>query len=216
VNTTAAAPKAVVFDLGGVLFDWDAAHVYRQLIPDDAARAHFLGEICNHDWRVMQDAGQSLAEGMAELAARHPEHAALICQFYVRWPEMLKGTLPRGMAIFDGLRAAGVPLYALTNWAAETWPYALAHHPFLQGFAQIVVSGEERLVKPDPAIYRLMHGHIVRDLPGTRLADVAFIDDNLVNIVAANNFGWRGIHHAEAHAESTAAQLRAFGLPLPH
>jgi 2-haloacid dehalogenase len=215
VKTAARAPRAVVFDLGGVLFDWNPEPVYRMLIPDAAARAHFLSTVCNHAWRVKQDAGQSLAEGTEELAAAHPQHAALIRQFYGLWPQMLRGTLPSGLAIFNGLRAAGVPLYALTNWAAETWPYALTHHPFLQGFRQIVVSGEVGMVKPDLPIYRLTHEAILRDLPGTALADVVFIDDTQVNVEAADRFGWRGIHHSDAHATHTATRLREFGLPLP-
>jgi len=215
VNAASSTPKAVVFDLGGVLFDWNPEPAYRLLIPDAAARANFLATVCNHAWRVKQDAGQSLAEGTAELATLHPQHAALIRQFYVLWPQMLQGTLPAGMAIFNRLHAAGVPLYALTNWAAETWPYAVAHHPFLQGFRQIVVSGEVGLVKPDLPIYRLMHEAILRDLPGTTLADVVFIDDTQANVEAADRFGWRGIHHSDAHAAHTATQLLAFGLPLP-
>lgn len=212
VNAVPSTPKAVVFDLGGVLFDWDPEPAYRTLIPDAAARAHFLANVCNHAWRVKQDAGQSLAEGTEELAAAHPQHAALIRQFYLLWPRMLQGTLPGGLAIFNRLRAAGVPLYALTNWAAETWPYALAHYPFLQGFRHIVVSGEQGWVKPDLPIYRLTHEHIVRDLPGTAMADVVFIDDTLGNVEAAERFGWRGLHHRDAHAARTAARLGEFGL----
>jgi 2-haloacid dehalogenase len=215
VSATLPAARVVVFDLGGVLFDWTPEDVYRELIPDDAARAHFLAHVCNHDWRVKQDGGQSLADGTEELVAQHPEHEALIRAFYVRWPEMLRGKLPRGMAIFNGLRAAGVPLYALTNWASETWPIALARYPFLQGFRRIVVSGDERLVKPDPAIFRLTHDRLLLDLPGIAEAEVAFIDDNLPNVEAAARFGWRAIHHADDHAERTTAKLREFGVPLP-
>jgi 2-haloacid dehalogenase len=215
VTALPSTPKAVVFDLGGVLFDWNPEPAYRALIPDAAERAHFLANVCNHAWRVKQDAGQSLAEGTDELAARHPQHAALIRQFYGLWPQMLQGTLPAGLAIFNRLRATGVPLYALTNWAAETWPYAVQHHPFLQGFRQTVVSGEVGMVKPDLPIYRLTHEAILRDLPGTALADVVFIDDTLVNVEAADRFGWRGIHHTDAQAARTATRLREFGLPLP-
>lgn len=206
------AIKAVVFDLGGVVFDWDADYVYRELIPDAAERKHFLAHICNGEWRLKQDAGQSLTEGMAELAAKHPEHAELIHTFYPRWHEMLKGTLPEGIAILDGLHAAKVPVYALTNWAAETWPYALRHYPFLQGFKRIVVSGVEGMVKPEPKLYRLTHDRINADLPGTWPQEIAFIDDTRINAEAATQFGWHGIHHAQP--QHTIAQLQALGVAI--
>ncbi|GGP24803.1 HAD family hydrolase [Silvimonas amylolytica] len=206
------AIKAVVFDLGGVLFDWDADYVYRELIPDEVARKHFLGHICNGAWRLKQDAGQSLQAGTDELAAAHPQHEMLIRLFYRRWPEMLRGTLPEGMAIFDALRHADIPVYALTNWAADTWPYTLSHYPFLQGFRRIVVSGLEGMVKPQLPLYHLTHERIGMDLPDISPAEIAFIDDTQINAEAARTFGWHGIHHIAA--TETARQLRELGLPV--
>ncbi|MBB5189666.1 2-haloacid dehalogenase [Silvimonas terrae] len=206
------AIKAVVFDLGGVLFDWDAEYVYRELIPDETERKHFLGHVCNGAWRLRQDAGQSLQDGTEELAASHPQYELLIRLFYQRWPDMLKGTLADGMAIFDGLRAAGIPVYALTNWAAETWPYALTHYPFLQGFRRIVVSGQEGMAKPALPLYQLTHERIAMDLRDITPQEIAFIDDTRINAEAATRFGWQGIHHTAA--AQTAQHLRTLGLPL--
>jgi len=204
--------KAVVFDLGGVLFDWDAEYVYRELIPDEAARRDFLGRICNGAWRLKQDAGQTLEQGTEELIAAYPEHRESILAFYARWHEMLKGTLPEGMEIFERLRELDVPLYALTNWAAQTWPYATDNYPFLQHFRRVIVSGQEGMVKPDPMLYRLMHERITLDLPGIAPCEVAFIDDVLTNAAAATQFGWQGIHHTDA--AQTAERLRQLGIPL--
>jgi 2-haloacid dehalogenase len=209
---TVMAIKAVVFDLGGVLFDWDAEYVYRELIPDEAERKHFLGNICNGAWRLKQDAGQSLQAGTNELAAAHPQHETLIRLFYRRWPDMLRGTLSEGMAIFDALRSANIPVYALTNWAAETWPYALSHYPFLQGFKRIVVSGQEGLAKPAMPLYLLTHERIAMDMPDITPQEIAFIDDTQINAEAAARFGWQGIHHTAA--AQTAQRLRTLVLPL--
>ncbi|TJZ71679.1 HAD family hydrolase [Chitiniphilus eburneus] len=202
--------RAVVFDFGGVLFDWNPEHLYRKLIPEAGERARFLCDICTPDWNLQQDAGRSIADANAELLARHPEHEALIHAFYERWPEMLAGTLAPGVALMERLEAAGVPLYGLTNWSAETFPYAWAHYPLLHRFRHIVVSGRERLIKPDPAIYHLLFARIAADLPDLQAGELAFIDDSQKNADAATALGWHGIHHRDA--AQTAAQLAQLGL----
>lgn len=204
--------KAVIFDLGGVLFDWTPEPVYADLIPDEAERKRFLARVCNADWRLKQDAGQPIAEGTEELVKRFPEYEPLIRAFYARWPEMLRGTLPGGIAIFEGLRKAQIPLYALTNWSAETWPYAIAHYPFLQQFRQIVVSGHHGMVKPDPALYRVMQERIEADRVARGPDEVAFVDDSAVNVEAACRFGWQGIHHL--NTDQTYRALQRLGLPI--
>jgi len=119
--------RAVVFDFGGVLFDWNPQHLYRQLIADDAERQHFLDTICTQAWNTEQDAGRSLAEGTRHLIEQHPQHEPLIQAYYDRWHEMLRGTLPEGVAILEALHKADMPLFGLTNWSAETFPYARAN-----------------------------------------------------------------------------------------
>ena len=113
--------KAVVFDLGGVLIDWDPRYLYRKLLADEAAVEEFLATVCTPEWNAEQDRGRPFAEGVAELVERHPEHAAAIAAYRERWPEMVAGDVPGTVEVLADLRAAGVPLYALTNWSAETF-----------------------------------------------------------------------------------------------
>lgn len=203
--------RAVVFDLGGVLVDWNPEYVYRALIPDADERRYFLTHVCNSTWNVQQDAGRSLAEGTALLVRQFPEHTSLIEAFYSRWPEMLAGTLPDGLALLETLDAAGIPLYALTNWSAETFPYARANFPLLGRFRDILVSGEIGLIKPDPAFYRLMFDRIARDLPDLQPEELVFIDDVEHNVQAARALGWHGVHHG--NDRRSHLELRELGLP---
>jgi 2-haloacid dehalogenase len=204
--------KAVVFDFGGVLIDWSPEYLYRTLIPDETERRWFLTHVCGMDWVIRQDGGQPLAEGTAELVARFPEHEALIRAFYERWHEMVAGVLDDGVATVDKLAAAGVPLFGLTNWSAETFPYAWEHFPVLRCFRDIVVSGRVKLVKPDPAIFTAMRERIETHLPGVEPHELVFIDDNRKNAEAATALGWHGVHHTSA--AQTEAALRELGLPL--
>ncbi|GHD61377.1 HAD-IA family hydrolase [Jeongeupia chitinilytica] len=202
--------RAVVFDFGGVLFDWNPDYLYRKLIPDADERRWFLEHVCSPAWNLQQDGGRPFSEANAALIAEHPEYADHIRAFSERWPETLAGTLADGVALMDALEAAGVPLYGLTNWSAETFPYAWQHYPLLHRFRDIVVSGRLKLIKPDPAIYFEMHARIDRDLPGIAAHELAFIDDNRSNADAASALGWHGIHHLGA--ASSAQRLRALGL----
>ncbi|WP_028448752.1 HAD-IA family hydrolase [Chitinibacter tainanensis] len=200
----------VVFDFGGVLFDWNPSYLYESLLPDPAEREWFLREVCNPAWNIEQDRGRTIAEAVALKSAEYPAYAAQIAAFYARWPETLRGLLPEGMALFDALRAAGYPVFGLTNWSAETFPYAWEHYPFLHTLPDIVVSGREGLIKPDPAIYHLMYQRILRHHPAAKPADLYFIDDSAANAAGASAVGWHGIHHTSA--ANTAAILRAEGL----
>lgn len=204
--------KAVVFDFGGVLVDWNPDYLYSQLIPDEAERRWFLTHVCGPDWIVLQDGGQTLAEGTAELVGRFPEHEALIRAFYDRWHEMVNGLLPGGVATFEKLDAAGMPIFGLTNWSAETFPYAQTNFPLLARCRDIVVSGRVKLVKPDAAIFHEMFRRIDAQLPGIRPDELVFIDDNAKNAAAAAALGWHAIHHTSN--ASTDAQLRELGLPV--
>lgn len=202
--------RAVVFDFGGVLFDWSPQHLYRQLIADEEERQWFLDNICTQAWNTEQDAGRTLAEATRSLVAQYPQHEPLITAYYDRWHEMLHGPLPEGVAILKALHQADMPLFGLTNWSAETFPYARANYPFLQCFRDIVVSGELKVIKPDAAIYHASLGQVRAHLPDIQPAEVVFIDDVAGNIDAAIALGWQGIHHV--CAERTAERLRELGV----
>ncbi|GAB5098989.1 HAD family phosphatase [Caballeronia sp. LP006] len=204
--------KAVVFDFGGVLIDWDREYLYRQLIPDETERRWFLDNVCKMDWVVQQDGGQTIEEGTAELIARYPDHEALIRAFYARWHEMVSGVLEEGVALVDRLDAEGVPLFGLTNWSAETFPYAWERFDVLRRFREIIVSGRVGIVKPDPQIFALMRAEIEKHLPGIQPHELVFIDDNAKNAQAATDLGWHGIHYTGAM--ETETKLRALAVPI--
>lgn len=179
-----------VFDLGGVLMDWDPRHLYRKLFPgDEVAMERFLAEICTAEWNAQQDAGRPWAEATSLLKAAHPEQAALIDAFHHRWPETMAGPIEGSVEILRALRDRGVPLYALTNFSHETFPFALERFDFLAWFKGIVVSGQERLIKPDPRIYQLL-----LERHALRADDIVYIDDNEANAAAAAALGMHGIH----------------------
>lgn len=202
--------RAVVFDFGGVLFDWNPEYLYRDLIPDATERAWFLEHVCNGAWNLQQDAGRTLADATAAKIAEFPDHAELIRAFYDQWAVMLNGTLKDGVKLMEDLEAAQIPLYGLTNWSAETFPYAWDNYPLLHRFKDIVVSGRIRQIKPDAGIYHEMFRRIARDIPDLQPQQLAFIDDVKHNAEAATALGWHGIHHTSA--ARTEQQLRALGL----
>jgi 2-haloacid dehalogenase len=197
--------ETVVFDLGGVLVDWNPQRLYRALIPDAAARDRFLAEVCPQSWNERQDAGRPLAAATAERIALFPQHADLIAAYYGRWEEMLAGAIDETVVLLDALHRRGVPLYALTNWSAELFPIARRRFAFLECFRGIVVSGEECVIKPDAAIFRLLcERH--RLAPATCL----FIDDNPANVAAAAALGFA--HHHYTNAATLRARLNELRL----
>ncbi|QGZ62452.1 HAD family hydrolase [Paraburkholderia acidisoli] len=206
------AIKAVVFDFGNVLVDWSPEYLYRKLIPDDDERRWFFANVCTMDWVIRQDGGEPIAEGTQRLVAEFPAHEALIRAFYDRWHEMVPGLLEGGVATFERLEAAGVPLFGLTNWSAETFPWAWERFGILRRCRDVVVSGRVRLVKPDAAIYHEMFRRIEAQLPGVQPGELAFIDDNPRNVAAAAALGWHAVHHT--NNAQTDARLRELGLPV--
>ncbi|MDZ4734999.1 MAG: HAD family phosphatase [Rhodospirillaceae bacterium] len=199
------AIDAVIFDFGGVLVDWSPDYLYRELIPDPAERCRFLTEICSPDWNAEQDRGRSWEDAIAERAALYPDHAPLIRAFRERWHEMLAGPIEPAVDLVARLHQAGVSLYGLTNWSAETYEIGRPQMPFLPHLHDVVVSGVEKLAKPDPRIF-----HLLLDRNGLIAANTAFVDDNEPNIHAATAIGLHAIHHRDV--ESTEDRLRALGL----
>jgi 2-haloacid dehalogenase len=189
--------KAVVFDLGGVLIDWDPRYLYRKLLEDEAAVEEFLATVCTPEWNLEQDRGRPFAEGVAELVERFPVHAAAITAYHERWTEMLGGEIGGTVGLLAELRANGVPLYALTNWSAETFGIARERYEFLSWFDGVLVSGEERLVKPDPAIFWLFLDRFGLDPEAT-----FYIDDSPANVAAASQLGFDAVRFTDP------AQLR--------
>ena len=190
---SAARFDTVVFDLGGVLVDWNPRYLYRQLFDDEAAMERFLAEVCTSQWNERQDEGRSWAEAIAGLSAEYPQHAALIAAYRERWSDMLSGPIAASVAILDELRARGVPLYALTNWSQETFPLARQRFAFMDAFLGIVVSGEERLIKPDPTIFRRL-----LDRYGLDAARTIYIDDAPRNVEAAARLGMHALQFRDA------------------
>ena len=178
----------IVFDLGGVLIDWDPRHLYRKLFDQDAAMERFLDEVCHGAWNLEQDRGRSFADAIEEAALRHPDQRPMIEAYHLRWEEMLAGAIEDTVAILEELQAAGCELHALTNWSAETFPHARARFAFLAHFETILVSGEERLIKPDPNIFALLLERI-----GHPAQACVFVDDSARNVAAAATLGFDAI-----------------------
>lgn len=194
-----------VFDLGGVLIDWNPRHLYRKLFDDEAEMERFLADVCTNEWNLEQDAGRPFAEACALLVEKHPEQKDLIEAYRTRWVEMLAGPIEGAVAILHELKERGVPLYALTNWSAETFPLALGRFDFLQWFRGTIVSGKERVVKPDPRIYRLLFERFEIDPQ-----QAVYIDDNKRNAEAATELGLHGIHFTTP--EALRLELSRIGL----
>jgi 2-haloacid dehalogenase len=189
--------QSVIFDLGGVLVDWNPRYLYRKLLGDEAAVDRFLSQICTPDWNELQDGGRPIADAVAELCSRHPSDVALIRAYYERWPEMLGGKIESTVELLNELRSHDVALYFLTNWSAETFPIAERSFEFLNWFRGGIVSGRERLKKPSPEIYTLALQRFGID-PRSAL----YIDDRSVNLVPARALGM------DTHCFQTAAALR--------
>ncbi len=190
---------AVVFDLGGVLIDWDPRHLYRRLFDgDEAAMERFLTEICSPAWNAEQDAGRSWHDAVEALASLHPEQRELIVAYDECWAETLGGPIQGTVEVMADLRAGGLRLAALSNWSAEKFPIARERYDFLGWFEGIVISGDVGISKPDPRIY-----HELLERTGFDPAATLFVDDVPANVAAAATLGMR------THLFSDPAALRA-------
>jgi len=199
---------AVTFDLGGVLIDWNPRYLYRKLFDgDEAAMEHFLTNVTNLEWNAKMDAGRPFSQGVADLAAAHPDQADLIRAYHARWEEMLGDAFHDTLAIVREVRAAGLRTYALSNWSSETFATTRRHFAWLADFDGVLISGDVKLAKPDPAIFREFLRRFALDPAAT-----VYVDDWDLNVASANAVGMRAIQFVGADA--LRAELRSMGLPL--
>jgi len=204
-NAVSPAPQAVVFDIGRVLIEWDLRHLFAQLIDDPAELDWFLSHVVTEEWHFQHDAGRTLEEMVAERQAQFPEHAPLIDAYRHRFLETIPGPVAGTHELVYRLHQAGVPLYGLTNFGAEFWDMFHPAAPLFDLFADIVVSGREKCVKPDPRIYELAEARFPH--PPHALF---FVDDKCENVAAARARGWQG--HVFTDAARLENELVALGL----
>ena len=200
-------PDVVVFDVGNVLIEWNARHLFRKLTDNEAEIDRFLDDIDFSGWNLEQDRGRSFADGIAHIAAHHPQHLPLARAYHERWQEAVPGAIAGSVTILEKLRAENVPLYAITNYSSEKWADSVVRFPFLGQFHDVVVSAHERLIKPDPAIY-----HVLLARNGLQSGQCVFIDDSLKNVETARRVGMQAIHFTDA--EDLGERLRALGFPV--
>lgn len=183
------AIRAVVFDVGHVLYGWDIRNLYAKLIADPARLEWFVSHVVTPDWHFQHDRGRPHAETVAELIAQHPAEADLIAQYVPRWLETLSGPLPGMPELVAELDGRRVPLYAITNFSAEFWAMFRPTAPVFDRFRGILVSGQEQLHKPQPEIYRLARRRF-----GLAAGEGLFIDDRIENVRAGKAEGFPGHH----------------------
>jgi 2-haloacid dehalogenase len=196
-----------VFDIGNVLLDWDPRHLYRKIFPDAERMEWFLREVCTSAWNLEQDRGRSFADAVAERIAHYPDLAEEIRAYDERWLETVKRPISGSVAMLESLRRNGIRTYAITNFSAEKFRVAVEAFPFLGGFDGVVVSADEKLLKPDAAIYR-----VLLERYQLSAADCLFIDDVLANVEAARAVGMHGHHFRDE--EGLAQDLRRHGFPV--
>jgi 2-haloacid dehalogenase len=196
----------VILDLGGVLIDWNPRYLYRKIFNGDEAKVDwFLTNVCTNEWNQLHDMGVLFSENANALIEKHPDYEKEIRAYQDRWAEMFGGEISESVEILSKLKKKKVPTFALTNWSAETFPRAQKMFPFLSWFDGIVVSGELKIKKPDPRIYRhLFEMHSVDPKQSV------YVDDVLMNVDAARAFGAHGIHFQ--NPQQLADELKKKGL----
>jgi len=195
--------KNIVFDLGAVLIDWNPRHFYRKVFADEKEMEYFLTQVYSPSQNIRSDAGEPFEQVAAELIRQFPEYEKQIALYYAHWAEMLGGEVIGSVQILRELKAKKVPVFALTNWSAQTFPTARKLFPFLAEFDGIVVSGEEKCIKPDPQIYKILLNRY-----HLQASETIFIDDNPANVAGAVALGMTGIHFTSPQALRT--QLSSF------
>ena len=178
-----------LFDLGGVFFDWDPNHFYKNVFENIEEREFFLAEVCNDQWNVQQDAGRSIAEAELELIPKFPHYEKEIKMYYKNHRKMIRGVFEESVDILKKLKDKNYECYVLSNWSAETFAGMTDDYPFLKLFDGLLISGEDKLIKPDHAIYQL-----ARDRFNLNPEETVFIDDKRENIEAAKGLDFKTIH----------------------
>jgi 2-haloacid dehalogenase len=200
-------PSVVVFDLGGVFIDWNPMYLFRKLFDSEDEAVWFHENVCTLDWNLEFDAGDIYAEGVAKLITRFPRYWREIQAYDTRWKETLGNFIQGTIDIHDELIAQDIPTFAITNFSWEKWVSCLDEWPFLEKFDGVIVSGLEKLVKPDPRIYR-----VFCERYGVSPETCVFIDDSAPNVTSARKFGMGAIHFTTP--EALRAELISLGLPL--
>jgi 2-haloacid dehalogenase len=200
--------NTVIFDLGGVLIDWNPRYLYRKILKNENEVDFFLNNICTSEWNDQQDAGRSFEDATLELIRKHPEWEEAISAWYGRWQETIRGPIDETVEVLQKIKDSGnYRLYALTNWSAETFPWAYKTFEFLHWFEGIVVSGEEKTRKPFAEFYQILF-----DRYQVNPIESLFIDDNIKNIEGAKNTGLRTIHFQSA--AQLKEQLPLYGIAI--
>jgi 2-haloacid dehalogenase len=200
-------PRTLVFDIGQVLLRYDPHLAFLDLLPEREARLHFLTHILPPEWNLEQDRGRDWREAEAMQIALHPDHADLIRAFRANWHKMVPEAIAPNVAVLEDALAAGIPTYAITNFAADTFAEACGIYPFLTRFHGRVVSAEEKLLKPDPAIYRVFLERF-----GQAAEDCLFMDDSHANVESAKALGFSVIHVTPE--TDLRAEVRRYGIPI--
>jgi HAD superfamily hydrolase (TIGR01509 family) len=201
----ALTPRVIVFDIGNVLLDWDPRHLYRRIFSDAERMEWFLENVCHQTWNREQDRGRAWADAVAERIAVHPDWEDEIRAFDARWHETVAGEIEVNVRLLESLKAAGWPLYSITNFSREKFAECLVRHPFMGLFDGIVVSAHDGLMKPEPAIYR-----VLLDRYHLKAAECLLIDDVLENCEGAEAVGMRALHAPPGF--DVAAGLARFGV----
>lgn len=187
--------RNIIFDFGSVLVDWNPERLYGPYFNDDAKMQYFLTEICPHAWNAQADAGRSTAEITEERVAVHPEWEKEIRMYFSQWIKMMGEQIPGMQELVEELKNRGYRLYGLTNWSAETFPLVKDNYPVFRLLDGIVVSGEEKIAKPDPGIFRILLQRY-----GLKPEECLFIDDNPGNVSTGESLGIRGLIFTSAAA----------------
>lgn len=197
--------RAIIFDFGGVLLEWDPHRLFRPYFTDAQEMERFLAEINFQDWNLEQDKGRPFSKAVAELSAKFPQYSHLIRAYHEKWDESIVGQIQGTVNILHDLDKRGFPLYGLSNWSHETFSLIRTKYPFFDLFKDIIISGAVKIIKPDPRIFL-----IALDRIGYPANECLLIDDSTTNVVTAQRMGWNTIQfHSPQQLEQ---EVRQFGL----
>ncbi len=183
------AIKNIVFDFGGVLIDWNPRYLYRQIFDEEKDMLWFLENVCTPEWNLELDKGYPFHKAVGDLQDKFPGYKEPIKAYHEQWHEMLGGEISDSVQILNELQALDYPVYGLTNWSSETYPIAYKNYDFLKTLDGIVVSGEEKMVKPDPGLFQ-----VLVERYSIKPEESIFIDDKAENVEGAEKLGFKGIH----------------------